>query len=244
MPAEPAPSRIQTSDQLTAALRTTWRITILGLILMVGLISYAAFEYLHLQRQVATKRQELQKLTEQAEALKKQVEVLTEQQQKLDAQLKAQRPVLEGQRTVLNVIANKTPEEYKNALSTANREAAANNREAPLAKALAKVIVPKAKAKTVPGEKTASGKPVYDFQLWLDVPQDRKSEIRSVEYFFDHPTFLNKHFTSSDSSNGFAVNYRGWGALRLVVVTVNLREGAPLTLYFDMLKALKEKGTA
>jgi hypothetical protein len=58
------------------------------------------------------------------------------------------------------------------------------------------------------------------------------------KYYFEHPSFIDKTKVSTDPSNGFAVSYRGWGALRLVTITVQLNDGTSHSYYFDMVKAL------
>lgn len=97
----------------------------------------------------------------------------------------------------------------------------------------------------------ASSKPVrdawykaFDFSVWVDVPAERKSEIRRVVYTFDHPTFKNKTQTSKDASTGFRVGYRGWGCLTRMVITLEMANGEKTPLDFDMCSALRESEPA
>lgn len=108
----------------------------------------------------------------------------------------------------------------------------------PISGTLAEVVHPQVRATPVPGAKAANGLPLYDFVLSVSVPEGRKSEIREVQYTFAHSSFLNKQQTSTDSSNGFAVSYRGWGCLSLVVIKLMLQNGSAVPLYFDECQAL------
>ena len=99
-------------------------------------------------------------------------------------------------------------------------------------------IKPRARAVPVKGLNSSDGSPIYDFSLWLETPAALREQIAQVTYQFDHPTFHNKGQIADDPSNGFQVGYRGWGALRLVTIEINLRNGKSHRIYFDMLKAL------
>ena len=99
-------------------------------------------------------------------------------------------------------------------------------------------IHPKAKAVPLAGQKDPRGNPLYDFTVWLDAPTAVREQIAKVTYAFDHPTFVNKRQVATDPSNGFVVSYRGWGALRLVTITVEWRNGTTHSYYFDMVSAL------
>lgn len=98
------------------------------------------------------------------------------------------------------------------------------------------VVKPRASAMRSNGGR--SGTPLYDFSLWLDVPEDRKEEIASVEYEFNHPTFRQKTQESSDPKTGFKVSYNGWGCLRSVLVKIHLKQGGAQTIDFDMCEAV------
>jgi hypothetical protein len=124
--------------------------------------------------------------------------------------------------------------ELETAYSTALKLANAPVKEIPIFDQ----IQPKAKAVTVGAQKDSTGNQQYDFTVWLDAPDTIRSQIEKVTYYFDHPSFIDKTKWSTDPSNGFAVSYRGWGALRLVTITVQLKDGTSHSYYFDMVKAL------
>lgn len=95
------------------------------------------------------------------------------------------------------------------------------------------VAEPKASAKPIPGLKDK-----YTFRCWLEVPKQRREQIASVAYIFDHPTFANKRMNSSDASDNFSVHYNGWGALNNVVIEIRLKSGALEKMAFNMYAAL------
>ena len=78
--------------------------------------------------------------------------------------------------------------------------------------------------------------PSYRFTTWIEGPREAMSEIESVEYQFNHPTFKDKVQVGRDRTNGFRVGYTGWGCLSIVTVTFKLRNGGaePPHLDFDM----------
>jgi len=99
-------------------------------------------------------------------------------------------------------------------------------------------ITPNARADIVGGLKDATGHQIYDFALWISVPEELGPEIERVEYEFDHPSFRSKTQISREPANGFRVGYRGWGCLALITIHVFLRDGTSYTMYFDMCEAL------
>lgn len=101
------------------------------------------------------------------------------------------------------------------------------------------VIRPRASAKPLPGSETH-----YDFALWLEVPPQRRDEIRKVEYFFNHPTFVEKTRESTDRSDGFRVGYRGYGALDRVIITLHLTDGTKEKMAFNMYREVNREREA
>jgi len=82
------------------------------------------------------------------------------------------------------------------------------------------------------------GQSVYDFTLWVEAPPDLREMIAEVKYDFNHPSFQRPTQTSTNAADGFAVHYVGWGALRMVTVTITLKDGTSQIKYFDMVQAL------
>lgn len=100
------------------------------------------------------------------------------------------------------------------------------------------IAVVKPRASAVRSNTGRTTTPLYNFSLWLDVPDNRRGEIGSVEYEFNHPTFRQKTQESFDPGNGFRVGYNGWGCLRSVLVKIHLKQGGVQTIDFDMCEAV------
>lgn len=79
---------------------------------------------------------------------------------------------------------------------------------------------------------------LYDFKLWLEIPPQRRAEVERVSYYFAHPSFASKVKSSSDAAENYEVGYRGWGALREVIITIEGRDGRVAKLAFDMAEAI------
>lgn len=103
---------------------------------------------------------------------------------------------------------------------------------------LSNVLKPRTEAKLVEGLRGYQDLQVYDFSLWLDVPQQWKAKIAEVRYEFNHPSFHQKAQVSSDPTTGFRVGYRGWGCLHIVTISAAMIDGSTNTIEFDMCKAL------
>lgn len=95
------------------------------------------------------------------------------------------------------------------------------------------VAEPRASADKVPGRDK-----VYRFRAWVDLPKARLRDVKSVTYVFNHPSFKKKRFVSKDRSDGFAVEYTGWGALTNVTLEFALADGTSHKMAFNMLAAL------
>lgn len=107
-------------------------------------------------------------------------------------------------------------------------------------KPISALVIPRAKYEVVPGMSTRGGDGrVFDFYLWLDFYAGEKPNIRKVSYEFNHPTFPEKTFTSTDPSQGYRVSYRGWGCLRSVIITVELADGRSEKIDFAMCDATR-----
>jgi hypothetical protein len=91
-------------------------------------------------------------------------------------------------------------------------------------------VTARAHSKLLPNELNAQGKQVYQFDVWAVA--DDPSRIRSVSYFFNHPSFEQKTFTSAAGPT-FQVEYKGWGCLKKVSVSVRWATGKITTFTFD-----------
>jgi hypothetical protein len=96
----------------------------------------------------------------------------------------------------------------------------------------------RASSAPVLNQRTPNGRQVYSFRVWVE-SRDRTalSRIRSVSYFFDHPSFAQKTFASSNGPR-FETGYQGWGCISNVAVTILWLSGATSTLTFDQCAAI------
>jgi len=95
----------------------------------------------------------------------------------------------------------------------------------------------KATAKAT-GLKTADGKPIYNFIIYVNAAPDVLKKIHKVVYTFDHPTFIDKKKVAERAKSHFQTGYTGWGCLTQVGVEIELEGGNKTHLDFDMCKSL------
>ena len=88
------------------------------------------------------------------------------------------------------------------------------------------------------GQKTADGRPVYNFSVYVNSPATTLTSIREVRYHFEHDSFRNKDFRAADRSDKFAARYAGWGCLDSVGVRVIMSDGAEHEFDFNMCRSL------
>jgi hypothetical protein len=98
---------------------------------------------------------------------------------------------------------------------------------------LSSVVEPRLYVQRVEGITDPRGKPVYDFILFLNVPEPRRSEIKAVEYIVNHPEKLNPVMHGGSAEASFAAAYRGTGCFVPVIVKVTPVRGNPFTTAFD-----------
>jgi hypothetical protein len=84
--------------------------------------------------------------------------------------------------------------------------------------------------------------PEFIYYLCLGVADSLKNKITKVDYFLDDPTFQQKHYVSVNPLDSFKVNYRGWGCLYNVRISIFKNDKSSDTLYFKMCDNLKLKG--
>src|SRR5258706_2336087 len=95
-----------------------------------------------------------------------------------------------------------------------------------------------ASAKALTGQKTADGKPIYRFSIYVNASPEVLQNITKVTYDFNHPTFHQPHREATDRANNFQIQYIGWGCLSPVDVKVYLKDGTTQSIPFDMCKSL------
>lgn len=72
----------------------------------------------------------------------------------------------------------------------------------------------------------------YYYTYGLKIDESVKGQINKVVYFFNHPSFTNKYFTSSKSPY-FKVSYNGYGCLNEVKAIIYLTNGNQLEVNFN-----------
>jgi len=98
---------------------------------------------------------------------------------------------------------------------------------------LSELVKPDALAVKLDGKTDPRGRQLYEFSYWLDVPNNRKGEIRVVEYHRRFGESLRDVLVGREPSNGFAVSYLGWGCFPTVDVTIVETTGQKETIQFD-----------
>src|SRR5437016_5721938 len=100
----------------------------------------------------------------------------------------------------------------------------------------------RASAEEENGKVNADGSQLYKMSLWIVGSPETLARIASVQYEFNHPTFVQKIREGKDRNKGFPIEpYEGWGCLRSVIVTIKLvnpPEGPLPQIDFDMTAAL------
>jgi hypothetical protein len=98
---------------------------------------------------------------------------------------------------------------------------------------LAKIVAMEAMAVELVGRKTQDDNQLYDFSLWIDVPNNRKNDIERVEYRRGPGDKLQKVITGNQPTNGFSVSYTGWGCFHIVEVTIIEKSGKSTKMSFN-----------
>lgn len=70
----------------------------------------------------------------------------------------------------------------------------------------------------------AEGIPLYRFDIWLEMPDDIKTQAKSVAYVFDAPSAQPPEQSSENAKNDFRVKFGGAACAKTVVVTVKFAD--------------------
>lgn len=70
----------------------------------------------------------------------------------------------------------------------------------------------------------ADGIPLYRFDIWLEMPDEIKTQAKSVAYMFDAPSAQPPEQSSDDSKNNFRVKFGGAACAKTVAVTVTFAD--------------------
>ena len=96
----------------------------------------------------------------------------------------------------------------------------------------------KATAKAT-GKIFPSGKPEYQFRVYVNSPPELLQNIVKVTYDFNHESFgEEKHQEATDPTRRFDTRYSGYGCLTSVTVKVFLRDGTEQSMDFNMCKSI------
>ena len=93
------------------------------------------------------------------------------------------------------------------------------------------------------GRRDPQGRQLYDFSLWLDVPNNRKQDIREVRYRRLAGERLQDVLVGTEPSNGFRRSYLGWGCfdkVDVVIVKTTGEETPPIRV--DQCRILRSGG--
>lgn len=99
-----------------------------------------------------------------------------------------------------------------------------------------------ANAVRLEGRKDGRGRQLYDFGLWLNVPNNRKQDIAEVGYRRRFGESLQAVLVGTEPSNGFGVSYLGWGCFPVLDVTIVERSGTMTTKRVDQCHILDSGG--
>lgn len=225
-------------------------LTAVGALIVLGSLIYSAWKLTALSATVSAKQDELRALQAREEQLKSILEEHKRQDADVLQDLERLKKEREGLQAEIDSLKTSRQVQAKQNLtlrdslrqieSTVKRAEAPDlaytvNRLTPISA----LVTPRAQEKLISGLVTSDGKQIYDFSLWLDIPDQEKAKIQEVSYEFNHPTFRQPRQVSSEPSTGFRVGYRGWGCLSSVIITIRPREGEPEKIDFDMCRALE-----
>ena len=77
---------------------------------------------------------------------------------------------------------------------------------------------------------------LYNFSLHLDMPENKKKEIKKVNYHFTHAYPFD--LKSKNPNNNFLVQYEGWGCFMDVKISIFLNNNDTIIMHYDMCKGL------
>ncbi|HZP09465.1 hypothetical protein [Methyloceanibacter sp.] len=81
----------------------------------------------------------------------------------------------------------------------------------------------KAKATEIKGEDR--GRPLYDFEFWLEAPAEIKQRLLAVAYDFNTPAVMPQSQVSREQNTGFRIRVGGLACADKVTVTLKFKDG-------------------
>lgn len=91
----------------------------------------------------------------------------------------------------------------------------------------------KSNAREFVGGVDADGMPLYRFDLWLEAPEDMRSQVRTVSYAYLAPSAQPAEQSSSDAKNGFRVKFGAASCAEKATVTLLLVDGRERNVTVD-----------
>jgi hypothetical protein len=155
-------------DQLRKTSKKAAWVTALGAVILFAALAFGIYQLSYYNDAVVEKKRELESLKNEEQSLLKQLSVLRENYSV------SKKSILELEKHVDESGSKKLREMIKETTP------------------LSAIIIPRATGEPIPGRFSRTGQQIYNFSLWIDVPEERKSEIEKVRYEFNHPTFQDK----------------------------------------------------
>jgi hypothetical protein len=94
----------------------------------------------------------------------------------------------------------------------------------------------KAKATPIKGEDR--GRPLYDFEFWLDPPAEIKQRLVAVAYDFSTPAVMPQSQVSSEQTTGFRIRVGGLACADKITLTLKFKDGQSQQVAIDGCKLL------
>jgi len=208
-------------ERLAKSSRRSAFLTAFGALIVLSAFVYSAYQLSELDERIAEKQAVIEDKAREIETAEQRLQELHNIEGSLDLQIK----VLRNQKDSLLG-------EFRR-LSEKSHAQIASLPPTPIET----LVIPR--ADTVPiGHQTSDGRELREYSLWVEVPDNRISELAEVSYFFNHPTFREKVQRSSNAIDGFRVKYIGWGCLYRIVITLVLENGQRHEIDFNMCQAL------
>lgn len=221
-------------------------ITAIGFAILLTTIGYSGWKLKNLDTQVASKTNQINRLSETTDILSTNLETLSAQivekgvvikdKEQNIRDLSSRLIDLEKQEVALakQIDALRT---QKDGLIEEFQKFGQNNSLIAAKIPLEAVITPKSKGIFAGMEQEVH---MFNYSLWLEVPKDREQELRRVSYYFNHPSYTQPTMHSSNHDDGFAVHYYGWGCLDNVIITLSLADRSERKVDFDMCAAVNK----
>ncbi len=94
----------------------------------------------------------------------------------------------------------------------------------------------KAKATPIKGEDR--GRPLYDFEFWLEPPAEIKQRLLAVAYDFSTPAVMPQSQVSSEQNTGFRIRVGGLACADKITLTLKFKDGQSQQVAIDGCKLL------